>query len=238
MSRTTVFTAATALAALIMATPALADPITLDASDIGTSFTLNYNGFADGTVIDGLGGSTTFTLTGVTATGYTFDYAVANTTDSGLTSRISSFAFDTDPDIDSATSTGAFNYAVLDSTYPNGIGNIDVCFKGGSSNSCGGNSGGVTTGDTGTGTLTLGFNDPISSLTLDNFFVRYQSITGAGDVTSASGAVTSSSTSTSSGGTPVPEPGMVVLFGIGVAGLAFARRRRSPAAPQQRLAYA
>ena len=58
---------------------------------------------------------------------------------------------------------------------------------------------------------------PITSLTLDNFFVRYQSITGAGDVTSASGSGTITTTSSSSGGTPVPEPSMIVLFGMGAA---------------------
>ena len=214
------------IAAALIASPALADPITLTAGDVGTSFTLDYNGFADGKIVDGLGGSTTFTLKEVTQTGYSFDYAVANTTGDGVTSRISSFAFDTDPDIKSATSTGAYNYTVLDSKYPNGIGNVDVCFKGGRSNSCAGNSGGVSTGQTGSGSLMLGFSDPVNSLTLDNFFVRYQSITGAGNVSSASGAATSSSSTSSSGGTQVPEPGTLVLFGFGLAGLAFAGRRR------------
>lgn len=226
MIRKYAFVAASVLA--LSAAPALADPITLDAGDVGTSFTLNYNGFADGTVVDGLTASTSFTLKSVTDTSYSFDYTVANTTSGDLSSRVSSFAFDTNPDISSATSTGTYNYTVLDSNYPNGIGNVDVCFKGGASNSCAGNSGGVTTGDSGTGSLTLNFSDPISALTLDNFFVRYQSITGAGNITSASGAVTSSS-----GGTPVPEPGMLVLFGIGAAAVAFGRRRK--AAPARAL---
>lgn len=226
MIRKYAFVAASVLA--LSAAPALADPITLDAGDVGTSFTLNYNGFADGTVVDGLTASTSFTLKSVTDTSYSFDYTVANTTNGDLSSRVSSFAFDTNPDISSATSTGTYNYTVLDSNYPNGIGNVDVCFKGGASNSCAGNSGGVTTGDSGTGSLTLNFSDPISALTLDNFFVRYQSITGAGNITSASGAVTSSS-----GGTPVPEPGMLVLFGIGAAAVAFGRRRK--AAPARAL---
>lgn len=226
MIRKYAFAAASVLA--LSAAPALADPITLDAGDVGTSFTLNYNGFADGTVVDGLTASTSFTLKSVTDTSYSFDYTVANTTSGDLSSRVSSFAFDTNPDISSAISTGTYNYTVLDSNYPNGIGNVDVCFKGGASNSCAGNSGGVTTGDSGTGSLTLNFSDPISALTLDNFFVRYQSITGAGNITSASGAVTSSS-----GGTPVPEPGMLVLFGIGAAAVAFGRRRK--AAPARAL---
>lgn len=235
MSRKIAFSSAAAIAALL-ATPALADPITLGAGDVGTSFTLDYNGFTgDDGVIAGLGGSTTFTLTGVTPTSYTFDYSVANTTGDGLTSRISSFAFDTNPDIDSASSTGTFDYAVIDSNYPNGIGNVDVCFKGGASSSCGGNSGGVTTGNTGTGSLALGFDDPISSLTLDNFFVRYQSITGAGGITSASGAATSSGGTSS--GTDVPEPAMVLLFALGAAAVTFGRRRKVTG-PQLQPAFA
>lgn len=223
-----IFSALAAIAATFT-TPALAEPILLDASNVGESFTINYDGFSDGTVIDNLTASTTFTLTSATDDTYTFDYIVNNTTDGGVGSRISSFAFNTDPDIIGASSTGSYNFAVTDSSYPNGIGSVDVCFKGADSNSCAGNQGGVTTGQTGTGTLTLSFDGPISSLTLDDFFVRYQSVTGVDGVSSASGQQTSSSTSgggTSTGGTAVPEPGMLGLFAASLIGLGLMRRRR------------
>jgi hypothetical protein len=221
---------AAALLGTALSGPAFADAITLDSSSIGQSFSLNFDGFSDGNTISGLTGSATFTLTGITSTGYQFDYSVSNTSGSGVTSRISSFAFDVDPTIDSASSTGDFGYAVLNSKYPNGIGSVDVCFKGGGSNSCGGNSGGVATGDTGSGTLTLGFGGTTpDEITLSDFYVRYQSITGAGNVTSASGAgslASSTSGGSTSGGTPVPEPGVLGMFGLGLIGLGFMRRRR------------
>ncbi|GAA4644456.1 hypothetical protein GCM10023115_24160 [Pontixanthobacter gangjinensis] len=210
--------------AATLASPALAEPIMLDENDIGESFTIDYDGFADGIVIDDLTASTTFTLTGASSDTYTFDYVVNNTTDGAVGSRISSFAFNTNPDIIGASSSGTYNFTVLDSTYPNGIGTVDVCFKGGASNSCAGNQGGVTAGGTGTGSLSLSFTGPISSLTLDDFFVRYQSITGVDGIGSASGKQISS-TSTS-GGTPVPEPGMLGLFAASLMGLGLIRRRR------------
>ena len=218
-----------------VATPALADPITLDPSSVGQSYTFNYNGFSDGTTINGLTASTTFTLTSTTANSYTFSYSVANTTSTPLTSRVSSFAFNTDPTISSATSTGAFSYTTLNSNYPNGIGNVDVCFKDAATGSCaGGGSGGLTTGESGTGSFTLNFSSPISSLTLSDFFVRYQSITGAGNVTSASGA----GTMTSTGGTSVPEPGVLGMMLGGIAAIALLRRRRRPAVATFAPAYA
>ena len=214
---------------------AMADAITFDASDVGTTYSLGYDGFSSGTSIDGLTAQTSFTLTSVSATTYTFSYSVANTTSDPLTSRVSSFGFNTDPTIQSASSTGAFSYSTLNSSYPNAIGTIDVCFKDASTGSCaGGGSGGLADGTSGTGNFTLTFAQPITSLTLSDFFVRYQSITGAGRITSASGSGTQTSSGgttsggTTSGGTPVPEPGMVGLLGSGLIAAALLRRRRKP----------
>ncbi|MBU6395948.1 MAG: cistern family PEP-CTERM protein [Sphingomonadales bacterium] len=237
-------------ASLSMASPALADSMLFNSSDIGKTVTLDYNGYSSngGTSITGLTGSTTFTLTGVSGNDYTFDYSVTNTSSAPVTdSRISGFAFNTDPTITGAASTGAYGFTTLNSNYPNGIGTVDVCFKDANTNSCaGGGSGGLTLGQTGTGSFTLSFASPVSALTLSDFYVRYQSITGVPGVSSATGAGTintsttsgGSTTSTSTGGTPVPEPGMLGLFGAGIVGLALARRRNSGRRPVARLTLA
>ncbi|MFM5950472.1 MAG: cistern family PEP-CTERM protein [Novosphingobium sp.] len=206
------------------ATPAMADAITLNSSNIGQSYTLNFNGFSGSTVIDGLTSLATFTLTAVTGNSYTFNYSLSNTTSAPLDSRLSGFGFNTDPNISGASSTGAFSYTTLNSSYPNGIGAIDVCFKDAATGSCsGGGSGGLADGTTGTGTFTLNFSQPLTSLTLSDFYVRYQSIAGAGNITSASGA----GTLTSTGGTSVPEPGMLGLFGAALVGVGLMRRRQT-----------
>ncbi|WP_156842293.1 cistern family PEP-CTERM protein [Novosphingobium aquimarinum] len=219
----------------LFSTPALADSIVLDASDIGTSFDLSFDGFTGGSTIDGLSSTATFTLTGINGNNYNFDYVIANTSSDPVTaSRLSGFAFNTDPDIISATSTGDFAYTSLGKNYPNGIGNVDVCFKDASTGSCaGGGSGGLLLGETGTGSFSLSFAEPIQSVTLSDFYTRYQSIdapgmhggsaSGAGTITTTSGG------STSGGTTPVPEPGMLGLFGSALIATAVLRRRRRQA---------
>ena len=217
--------------------PALADAITLGVGDIGSSYDFAFDGYSGGTTVAGLTSTAKLTLTAVTANSYTFNYSLTNTTSDPVNARLSGFAFSTGPKIASASSTGAFSYTTLGGSYPNGIGGVDVCFKDASTGSCaGGGNGGLFDGQTGTGSFMLNFAQPLTALTLSDFFVRYQSITGAGNITSGSGTgtLTTSGGSTSTGGTPVPEPGMIGLLGAALAGVAFARRRRG----QQQLALA
>ena len=244
-------TALIGLAAL--AAPASAGIISLSPADVGTSYTVNYDGYADGKVIDGLSGQVTLTLADIVDNSYRFDYQVANTSADPIdASRISVFGFNTDPNILGAASTGLFDIVSTDANVPSGFGTVDVCFKGaGGANSCSGGGGtGVGIGETAGGSLTLNFADALDELTLSDFFVRYQSIDGAGAPSSAigrgdvvptgsTGGSTGSTGSTggstgstgSTGGTPVPAPPALLLFAGGLAalGLRFGRARPAPA---------
>ena len=233
---------AATMATLMVPAVAHADAIVFDGSDIGQNFTVNYNGYDGSGGINGLTGSATFTLTGVTANSYTFGYTVKNTSAAPITgSRISGFGFNTDPNISGASSTGTYNVVATTSNVPN-VGNVDVCFKGGGgTNSCaGGGGGGVNLGGTGSGSLTLNFASALTSLSLSDFFVRYQAISGtnANTPSSAVGSGTISSSGGSTGGTPVPAPGIVGLFMLGVAGLWFRRRKTAQAQPSLNPAFA
>lgn len=232
-----------ASASVAIASPAIADPITLDSSDVGTSFTIDFDGFVASATntIEDLTSSITFALQEVTGSSYTFGYLVDNTTGGGLTSNLSSFAFNVDPDISGASADGAYSFAFVtdgqanDPSYPNQVGAVDVCFKAANSGSCS-NSGGVSEGSTGSGSLVLNFDPDADQITLSDFFVRYQGISGADGVTSATGQ---STTSGSSSGTQVPAPGMAGLLGLAVVGLGLLRRRRrTPSTAAPRPAYA
>jgi hypothetical protein len=225
---------AAGVASASMAAVITANSATFSAADVGTSFGVSYDGFTGAGTIAGLTAGTLFTLTGVTGTSYMFDYAVNNTSSAPVTeSRVSNFGFNTDPSIASATGTGEFSTVATNANVPN-IGTVDVCFKGGGgTKSCaGGGGGGTTIGGSDAGSLTLNFAQALDSLTLSDFYVRYQSIAGLGChclPSSAVGSGTVSSSGGSSGGTPtpVPAPPMVLLFGAAAAALVMSRRRNT-----------
>ena len=188
----------------------------------GGTWTIEFDGFGgDPTqVVNGLKSSITFEfVSGGGTNQYVFNYTINNLSEAPITgSRVSGFGFDTNPNVQGATSTGVFTNTALNGNYPVGYGNVEVCFNG--ANSCaGGGGGGVSMGQMSgnTGTLTLTFADARDSIQLLNFVDRYQSIAGAGAITSAIGRQT----------THAPEPGTWAMMLIGFGAIGFGLRRRS-----------
>ena len=223
-----------AAAALLSASPAAATEYLFD--QVNDSAQVSFNGFY-GTnpqvVIPGLTSNLLLTLTGGLGTNtLNFSYLLTNTSSAGGNgSRVSGFAFSSTPNAASATDngtpTGDFDNISLGGNYPNGIGNVEVCLT--NSNSCaGGGGGGATLSDPASGTFSLVFGSNTSSVTLSDFYVRYQSLAGLGDVGSASGRETPA----------VPEPATWALLLVGFGGIGATLRTRKAKTAGQRLRVA
>jgi hypothetical protein len=181
----------------------------ITASDLNSSFDVIFNGNVKETNVSGLSATANFKLTSFDTEEKKASFLVTLTNTSSdpiLGSRISAIGFNSDPNLSAASVSpgGEFDKAHLNGSFPNNFGAIEVCFTDG--NNCqGGQNGGVTIGETGSFTANLTFNTPtFSSLTLNNFGVRYQSIQGTTLGDSGTGR-----------GTPVPEP--ITLLGSGIA---------------------
>lgn len=214
--------------------------ITFGAADVGNAVTLNYNGFdspdGSGGTLAGLAAKGVLTLTSITGSDFNFSYSILNTSTAPvLTSRVSVFGFDMSPHFTSVTlftpPGSVFTDIGTGSNVPNLTGSDTnrICFRagGGGAQCAGGGGGGVAIGDpAATGTFKLNAGPGVTSLSLDKFFVRYQSISGLGRVGSATGLGTP--------GTPppaVPEPAtwLMMLAGFGFMGAAIRRRKANPA---------
>jgi hypothetical protein len=212
--------AATGASLLAFAAPASATvTVGSNSYDVGQSFTIDFDGYGGETpaVINGLTSDITFTIAAISGSTYTLNYLIDNTSTSPITaSRVSVFGFNTDPNYTSASVTGVFD-TVSSGNVPN-IGSVELCAT--DVNCAGGGSGGVWTNTAASdsdGVLTLNFASA-GDITLDNFFVRYQSIDGAGAVTSAVGRPTDA--------LPEPSTWAMMLFGFGAIGVAMRRSRR------------
>lgn len=201
--------------------------VTLDNSSLNTPFSIFFYGGLIGNdpapplSTQDLRAEAIFKLISFSANAAQFDVEVKNDSGGGITaSRISILGFDVVP-----TGAGAFNFAgssgggtvkaagQTPAIFPGGA--LDICFKGGGqANNCtGGGGGGVLQGDSFSFSPTLAFSGAgVTSFTLQNFFVRYQSIDGlvnGVELDDASGV-----------GNPgvVPTPALLPgLLGLGVA---------------------
>lgn len=217
------------LASIALSTPAAATAYVFDS--VGDTYKLTFNGFGGDPVADipGLTSTLDLVLTGGIGTKtLTFSYVLNNTsTAGGAGSRVAGFAFDLSPDPTSGSSTGAFTNLNLGGTYPDAIGKVEACLANNKGNGCSG-SGGATLANPASGTISLNFNANTPSLTLSDFHVRYQSLSGLGKITSAAGNDVTA---------PVPEPDTWALMLIGFGAVGYAMRRRSTKGQRVRLAY-
>jgi hypothetical protein len=234
MSRIRLMSASTMAVAAMLASPAAATEYLFDSN--GDSHIVSFDGFGGTPVatIPGLTSQLQLTLTGGVGTqALTFAYVLTNTsTVGGANSRVSGFAFSGDPNATGGSTSGEFaNIRTNSGNYPNGIGDVEVCLT--SSNACSGGGGGAAgayLGDPATGSFTLTYGSNVSALTLQDFYVRYQGLTGLNGIGSATGGEVVTP--------PVPEPSTwaMMLFGFGALG--FAMRRRRQQLPGQRVRFA
>ncbi|MBM4334327.1 MAG: hypothetical protein FJ108_00245 [Deltaproteobacteria bacterium] len=189
--------------------------VTVDS--VGDSFTVNFGGNIKGVDVSGLSASALFEVTSISGNTLVMDITLTNTTSVLWESaRVSAFGFNTNPEIVSASvDSTVFANVNLGGQFPNGFGSVDLCVINNRNNCTGGRKGGLTIGQSTGITLSLTFQNPISAVDLDNFGVRYQSLTS-----SALGFDGASGTGRPSN--PIPEPrstAMYLLGGLLVAGL-------------------
>jgi hypothetical protein len=168
-------------------------------------------------------------LIGKSATSFTFEYAITNSS-GGIVdaARLSSFGFDLDADYTSATASGLFN-RTASGNIP-GFGKTDLCvMAGGNGNSCAGTAkGGPVNGRRcSQGHAHHRVRDPADILRIENAFVRWQDVKSeALDLKSASGTPAVVMLDLP----PFPEPSTwaMMIMGFGFVGFSARRRKIAP----------
>jgi hypothetical protein len=225
----TLLSAAAIFALSFAAAPAYAVTFT----NTGDTVAIDFDGQVNGAVDPDLDADLVLTLTGINGNDFVFDYTLINSSggdDAGA--RLTAFGFDVDPNFDDAVVTGTFN-EWAGGNVPGGLPDVEFCATDNTNNCSGGGGGGVFVGAPGTGTITLSFLSPQTSIDLTNFYVRYQSLANGGSgVGTGTPCVSGPDCDGGGGGNEVPEPSTwaLMILGFGAAGAILRGRRRHEAA--------
>jgi hypothetical protein len=224
-----------AAAMVVVAAPAAAvlpiasAPVVVNAANAGIaagSFTRTFNGFIDEVLTPGLAATINFQLNSVTNGGKTWKFTanILNQASAPFTTaRISAMGFSSTPDISNATVvSGPFTGVDLGGNFPQ-ISNVGFCFTAGP-NCNGGAGGGIALGGSATQVFNLMFTNAQTSVILDQFIIRWQSLAGA-NVRGNSGVGLGSDPGTGDPqGVPEPSSWALLIAGFGLVGATMRRR--------------
>ena len=198
--------------------------VTINGGDVGQTFTMNYAGSGASAPYVA---SSLYTIVSLSPTDLILTLFISNLTSTSIQSAITGFGFSVTPDATGVTLLApfpsVFDQVILQTTkdqiFPGGYKNIDIC--GASQTGCTGGSfnSGLLSGTSDTIKLDItGVFGATPSVTLDSFPIKFQTSTVSYELSGQPGG---------GGGSQgnVPEPASVALFGLGILGVALARRR-------------
>lgn len=204
-------------AALLTGASAGRATVLINAGDIGTAIQVDYLGTVLGLPVSGLGAIGNFVYTGTSNEGRSYNFSYALTNDSTTTSRVRSFGFDVLGDTPvSLSSTG---------TYANPIQNplsallgTDVCFTVATLGGCSSGSGGVSAGQSASGTFALNFGQAMAAVELGDFGVNFQGVGGLFAGSGTGNPLVTPATGAAVPAVPESESWVMMILGFGLIG--------------------